>query len=52
MLLWIEEQLDRLPSHEALRCQSWCGRRSIWIFLGLKSVEAAEGLVDEGEGGL
>ena len=52
MLLGLEQQLDRLPSHEAGRGQGWDGGRGVGILFGLQGVVAAEGLVDEGEGGL
>ena len=49
MLFWLQQQLDRLPSYEARRCQSgYCGR-SVGIFFRLEGVIAAERLVDEGE---
>ena len=35
MLFWFQQQLDRLPSHKAGRCQSWYCGGSVGIFFGL-----------------
>lgn len=52
MLFWLQQQLDRLPSYEARRCQSWYCRRCVGIFFWLESMVAAERLINEGQGGL
>lgn len=52
MLFWLQQQLDRLPSYEARRCESWYCRGRVGIFFGLEGMVAAERLVDEGEGDL
>ena len=52
MRLWLQQQLDGLPSHEARRCQSGDRGWGVGIFFRLQGVIAAEGLVDEGERGL
>ncbi len=48
MLFRLQQQLDCLPSYEALRCEGGTCRCGIGISFGLQGVEAAEGLVNEG----
>lgn len=50
MLVGTEQKLDGLPSHVALGRQRRHGRRCKCIGRRLQRVEAAEGLVDEGQG--
>ena len=52
MLFGLQQQLDRLPSYEPRRRQSWYFRWGVGILFGLQGVVAAEGLVDEGKRGL
>lgn len=52
MLFWPEEQLYRLPRHEALLLQRGDrrGRVALVVWGRLQAVECAERAVDEGEG--
>ena len=42
VLVWLEQQLNSLPSDEALGRESWNGRWCVWVSLGLEGVIAAE----------
>ena len=50
VILWTSKELLGLPSYETVRGQSRDGRSSIGIVPRLKSVKAAETLIDERDG--